>query len=108
MRELDLPKVGRGRVEGRDENARSYISLTYKSKRVNPNDKDWEKMLEEIMEKKIKKSIKKKSLLNLNDVVIEFPFTKEILEHLNLGKLNPPSIDPYDGIKDPIDYVQTF
>lgn len=75
---------------------------------MNPNDEDWEKKMKEIIERKIKKSIKEKDLLAPNEVVIKPPFTKETLECPNPGKLKPSSIDPYDGTKDPIDHVQTF
>lgn len=59
-----LLRGGRGRVEGRDDNTRSYMSSIYRSKRVDPNDKDWEKRMKELMKRKIRKAMKEKNLLN--------------------------------------------
>lgn len=75
---------------------------------MDPNYKDLNKKIEEIIEKKIMKTIKEKELLGLIEVVTEPPFTKELLEYPNLGKLKPPAIDSFDGTKDPIDHVHTF
>lgn len=60
------------------------------------------------MEEKILHVMIEKGLLNLVDTVIDLPFTKEILEYLNSGKLKPLTIDLYDDTKDPIDHIQTF
>lgn len=60
------------------------------------------------MEKKIRNYIREKGLLDLMDVVINPPFTKEIMIYSNSEKLKPPSIDPYNGTKDPINYIHTF
>lgn len=75
---------------------------------MKPNDKNWEKRMEEIIKKKIRKVMKKKGLLDLIDAVIEPPFTKKILEYPNLKKLKPSVIDPYNGTKDLINHVETF
>lgn len=40
------------------------MSSTYKSKRVDPNDEDEEKKMEKIIERKIKKAMKEKGLLD--------------------------------------------
>lgn len=39
------------------------------------------------------------------DVVIDPPFTKEVLEYPNTGKLKPPAIDLYEDTRNPINYV---
>lgn len=96
---------GRGRVKGRDNNARSYMSFTYRSKRVDLNDECWEKRMEEIIKRKIRKLMRKKVLFDSNGAIIKPPFTKEKLEYPKLRKLKLPSIDPYDGTKYPIDHV---
>lgn len=86
--ESDSPGGGQGKIQGRNNNARSDINSTYRSERVDPNDENWEKRMEEIIGKKIRKvAMKEKGLLNPNDVVIEPPFTKEIIEYLILGTL---------------------
>lgn len=64
--------------------------------------------MEEIMEKKIIKTMKEKSLLDQSDVMIEPTFSKEILEYLSSIKLNPLTINPYDNTKDFINHIQTF
>lgn len=64
--------------------------------------------MKEIVVKKIKKLMREKVSLTLNDVVIEPLFTKEILEYPPLGTLKSPRIDSYDGTKDPIDHIHTF
>lgn len=60
------------------------------------------------MEKKIHCAIRIKGLLDLANALIDPSFTKEILKYSNTGKLKPPTIGPYDGIKDPINNVQNF
>lgn len=57
--------------------------------------------MEEIIKKKIRKTIKEKRLLDLADVMIDLLSNKEI----NPVKLKPPTIDPYNGAKDPIKNV---
>lgn len=52
--------------------------------------------------------MKEKGLFDLSNIIIKPLFANEILEYPNLRKLKPLVIDPYDGIKDPIDHLQTF
>lgn len=66
------------------------------------------KRIEEIREKKIRKTMKKKGLFNPKDTIIEPSSNKEKLEYLNLRKLKPLAIDLYNGTKGLIDHVQTF
>lgn len=47
----------------------------------------------------------KKGLLDPTDVVINPQFTKEVMEYPYSSKLKPPSIDPYDKTKDPVDHI---
>lgn len=49
-----------------------------------------------------------RGLVDLSDVIMESPFTKEIVMCPNNRKLKPPLIDLYDRIKDPVDHVWTF
>lgn len=74
---------------------------------MDPNDENQKKMMEEIMEKKIRKAIKQKWLLDPTNTVIEPLFTKETLEYPNPMKLKPLAISLYNSTKDPIDHVQT-
>lgn len=57
------------------------------------------------MEKKIKNYMRRKGLLDPTNVVINPHFTKEIMKYPKSEKLKPPPINPYDGTKDPIDYI---
>lgn len=84
------------------------MSSIYKSERVDLKDKNWEKRMEEIIKRKISKVMKEKGLFGPNDVVIEPPITKEILEYPNPEKLKPSSIDSYDDTRDLVDHIQTF
>lgn len=49
-----------------------------------------------------------KGLLDPIEIIIGPPFTKDVMEYPNGGKLKLPLIDPYDRTKDHIDYIQTF
>lgn len=83
------------------------MSSIYRLERVDLSDGDWEKRMKAIMEK-IEKAIKEKGLLDPVDAVIESLSLRRYWKYPNLGKLKPPAIDTYVGIKDPIDHVQMF
>lgn len=52
--------------------------------------------------------MREKSLLDPTNVIIDPPFTKEVMECPNNGKLKCSPIDLYDKTKDPVDHVQIF
>lgn len=81
-------------------------SVTFK--RIDPEDDDWENKLENIMDRKIRSSMRERGLLDSADMVMKSPSTKEIMAYPNIDKLKPPPINPYDGTKDPMDYMQMF
>lgn len=41
------------------------------SKRINPEDEDWEKKMEKVMEKKISSCMREKGLLDSTDVIMD-------------------------------------
>lgn len=60
-------------------------------KKINPNEEDLQKKLERIIDRKIKSCMKEKGLLNSSNVVMESPFTEEIMAYSSIGKLKTSS-----------------
>lgn len=52
--------------------------------------------------------MRKKGLLDSTNIIINPPFTNEVITYPNSGKLEPLPINSYDGTKDPTDHIQTF
>lgn len=84
------------------------MAFIYKSKRIDPDDKNWEKKLQQIIENKIKSCMRENGLLDPMVVIIDLPFTKKVMEYLNSGKLKRLPIDSYDDAKDLINHVHAF
>lgn len=84
------------------------MSSTYKSNKVDLNDKDLERNMEEIMVKKIRKTMKEKGFIDLSNVIMIPFFSKKTLEYLNPRKQKPLAIYPYNSTKGPIYHVKTF
>lgn len=75
------------------------------SKRIDLENEDWKKKLEKIMEKKTMSYLRERGILAFMNVVIDLPFTKEIMMYPNTSKLKPPPINLYDSTKDYMDHV---
>lgn len=94
LEEEILPKMER------EEEEKSMTSI-YKFEKNDPKDKDWEKKLEGIIEKKIRSCMKKKSLLDLNDIVIDSHSFRRLWHIPTAVNLRPHPLTNATGVRTP-------
>ena len=75
-------------------------------------ERSWEQQFEDIQQELIhmKEAVKVRALVSMDALVqqTESPFTAEVL-HLSLPKkFRMPQIEAFDGMKDPIDHLNTY